>query len=93
MTTHKKHKPFAMIREFQLADWFTLANAVCGTGALFSMLTYLQTSDVQHIYIACGLIVAALVFMSLTVGLHAGDRKNPYWVASSTLSPISSLLV
>ena len=62
MKTPKRHKPFAMIREFQLADWFTLANAVCGTGAMFSMLTYLQTNDVTHIYIACGMIAAALVF-------------------------------
>jgi len=51
-----------MIREFHLADWFTLANAVCGTGALFSMLTYLQTSDVRHVYFACGMVMAALVF-------------------------------
>jgi len=51
-----------MIREFHLADWFTLANAVCGTGALFSMLTYLQTTDVRHVYFACGMILAALVF-------------------------------
>jgi len=56
------HKPFAMIREFHLADWFTLANAVCGTGALFSMLTYLQTNDTRHIYFACGLVFAAFVF-------------------------------
>jgi len=51
-----------MIREFQLADWFTLANAICGTGALFSMLSYLETSDVMHVYFACGLVFAALVF-------------------------------
>ncbi len=51
-----------MIREFQLADWFTLANAVSGTGALFSMLTYLQTHDVKHVYFACGMVLAALVF-------------------------------
>jgi CDP-diacylglycerol---serine O-phosphatidyltransferase len=56
------HKPFSMIREFQLADWFTLANAVCGTGALFSMLSYIQTSDVRHVYFACGMVFAALVF-------------------------------
>lgn len=55
-------KPFSMIREFHLADWFTLANAVCGTGALFSMMTYLQTSNVLHVYFACALVVAALVF-------------------------------
>ena len=58
----KLQKPFSLIREFHLADWFTLANAVCGTGALFSMLTYLQTTDVRHVYFACGLVVAALIF-------------------------------
>ncbi|KAA0894191.1 CDP-diacylglycerol--serine O-phosphatidyltransferase [Oryzomonas rubra] len=62
MTTKKRHKPFSMIREFQLADWFTLANAVCGTGALFSMLTYLQTGEISHVYFACGMVLAALVF-------------------------------
>lgn len=62
MNLPKRNKPFAMIREFHLADWFTLANAVCGTGALFSMMTYLQTNNVMHVYFACGLVLAALVF-------------------------------
>ena len=62
MTVPKLSKPFSMIREFHLADWFTLANAVCGMGALFSMMTYLQTTDVSHIYFACGLVFIALVF-------------------------------
>jgi CDP-diacylglycerol--serine O-phosphatidyltransferase len=57
-----RHKPFSMIREFHLADWFTLANAVCGTGALFSMMSYLQNNQVMHVYLACGLVMAALVF-------------------------------
>ncbi|WP_114968436.1 CDP-diacylglycerol--serine O-phosphatidyltransferase [Rhodoferax ferrireducens] len=61
-TTPAPRKPFAMIREFHLADWFTLGNAVCGTGAMFAMMTYLQTSEVMHVYFACGLVVAALVF-------------------------------
>jgi CDP-diacylglycerol---serine O-phosphatidyltransferase len=55
-------KPFSMIREFHLADWFTLANAVCGVGALFSVMSYLQSRQVFHIYFACALISAALVF-------------------------------
>ena len=62
MTVMKPHKPFSMIREFHLADWFTLANAVCGTGALFSTMTYLETSDARHVYCACGLVFAALIF-------------------------------
>ena len=62
MTTPTPHKPFSMIREFQLADWFTLANAVCGTGALFSVMTYLEVREARHIYFACGLVLAALIF-------------------------------
>ena len=62
MTLPKINKPFSMIREFHLADWFTLANAVCGTGALFSMMTYLQTNEKRHIYYACALVMAALIF-------------------------------
>ena len=62
MTPPKLNKPFSMIREFHLADWFTLANAVCGTGALFSMMTYLQTNGVVHVYFACGLVLAAGIF-------------------------------
>jgi CDP-diacylglycerol--serine O-phosphatidyltransferase len=62
MTTNAQHKPFSMIREFHLADWFTLANAICGTGALFSTMTYLETSDVRHVYFACVLVFAALIF-------------------------------
>ena len=55
-------KPFSMIREFHLADWFTLGNACCGVGALFSVMTFLQTGVVWHLILACGLIPAALVF-------------------------------
>lgn len=76
MQTHKRHKPFSMIREFQLADWFTLANAVCGTGALFSMLTYLQTTDVKHVYIACGMVLAALIFDILDGRIARWRQKN-----------------
>ena len=62
MTTRTPNKPFSMIREFHLADWFTLANAVCGTGALFSIMTYIEMKDVRHVYFACGLVFAALIF-------------------------------
>ncbi len=35
MTIPKLSKLFSMIREFHLADRFTLANAVCGMGHCF----------------------------------------------------------
>ncbi len=51
-----------MIREFHLADWFTLGNAICGMGALFSTMSYIHTGEVRHIYFACALVLVALVF-------------------------------
>lgn len=58
----KSKKPFSMIREFHLADWFTLGNAICGTAAIFSTISYVQTGVVRHVYFACALVLAALVF-------------------------------
>lgn len=60
--TSPRPKPFAMIREFHLADWFTLANALCGVGALFAVMSYLQLRDEVHLLFACGLIPLALIF-------------------------------
>jgi CDP-diacylglycerol--serine O-phosphatidyltransferase len=62
MATVTPSKPFSMIREFHLADWFTLANAVCGVGALFSAMSFIETHAVRHVYFACALVLAALVF-------------------------------
>ncbi len=56
------HQKVALIREFHLADWFTLGNAVCGTAAVFATLTYVQTATVAHLYYACVLVLAALIF-------------------------------
>ena len=55
-------KRFSMIREFHFADWFTLANAVSGTGAVLASMTYLETRDVLHVYLAGIAVLAALVF-------------------------------
>jgi CDP-diacylglycerol--serine O-phosphatidyltransferase len=55
-------KPFSMIREFHLADWFTLGNACAGMGALFAVMSFLQSGDTRHLQYACALIPLALVF-------------------------------
>lgn len=51
-----------MIRDFHFADWFTLANAVCGVGAVLTSMTFLETGDVSRIYVASAAILGALVF-------------------------------
>jgi CDP-diacylglycerol--serine O-phosphatidyltransferase len=62
MKSRASKKPFSMIREFHLADWFTLGNAICGTAAMFATMTYVQTAAVGHIYLTCALIGGALIF-------------------------------
>lgn len=54
---------FSMIRSFHLADWITVGNAACGTGAMFAAMSFLQTpAERWHLLLACGLIVLALAF-------------------------------
>ena len=57
-----QRKHLSMIRNFHLADWLTLGNAVCGVGALFAIMAYLQDSEIRHVLIASALIVLAFVF-------------------------------
>ena len=53
---------FSMIRSFHLADWITVGNAACGTGALFAAMSYLQApAERWHLLVASGLIALALV--------------------------------
>jgi CDP-diacylglycerol---serine O-phosphatidyltransferase len=54
-------RPRALIRQFHLADWFTLGNAICGTAAIFSNITYVGTGILAHFYLACALVFIALI--------------------------------
>jgi len=76
MLPTRPRKPFSMIREFQLADWFTLANAACGAGALFSIMSYLELHDVNHLFFACGLVLSALVFDIFDGRIARWQNKN-----------------
>ena len=77
---------FSMLRDFQLADWFTLANAVCGTGAIFASMRFLQDGNVRDLMIGMALIPLAFVFDALD-GRIARWRK----VASTLGRELDSL--
>lgn len=51
-----------MIRDFQLADLFTLANAVCGMGSVLAVLRWLVTRDAGMLSLAFALLPFALLF-------------------------------
>lgn len=68
-----------MLREFHLADWFTLANAFCGTGAVFAAMRFLQDGERSYLLFGMALIPLAFIFDALD-GRIARWRKS-----SSTL--------
>lgn len=53
---------FSMLREFHLADFFTLGNAACGVGAVFFAMLYMASALPFHFYAAAALAPAAFVF-------------------------------
>ena len=75
-----------MLREFHLADWFTLGNAFCGTGAIFAAMRYLQDGVVRDLLLGMALIPLAFVFDALD-GRIARWRK----VASTLGRELDSL--
>ena len=57
MTRH-----FSMIRDFHLADVFTLANGACGTAAIFFAMDYMREGLASKLYAGGGFVVLALIF-------------------------------
>jgi CDP-diacylglycerol--serine O-phosphatidyltransferase len=53
---------FSMIREFHLADLFTIANGSCGVAAVFQAMSFLATGERGRLDVAATLILAALLF-------------------------------
>jgi CDP-diacylglycerol--serine O-phosphatidyltransferase len=55
-------KHFSMIREFHLADVFTLGNAACGVGAVFLAMAFMASQSLAQFLWAAALAPAAFVF-------------------------------
>ena len=70
-----KQRHFSMLRDFQLADWFTLGNAFCGSGAIFAAMRFLQDGVVRDLLVGMALIPLAFVFDALD-GRIARWRKS-----------------
>ena len=86
MSMPPKPRHFSMLRDFHLADWFTLANAFCGTGAVFAAMRFLQEGGTRDLLIGMALIPLAFVF-------DAFDGRIARWrkVASTLGRELDSL--
>jgi len=58
----ERPKHFSMIREFHLADFFTLGNAACGTLGVFFAMLYMAGQELSHFYLAAGMAPLAFAF-------------------------------
>jgi CDP-diacylglycerol--serine O-phosphatidyltransferase len=50
-----------MLRAYRAADFFTLANGAAGTGAIFAVISYVETPEHWRIYLAFCLLPLALL--------------------------------
>jgi CDP-diacylglycerol--serine O-phosphatidyltransferase len=65
-----------MLRSYTVADFLTIANASCGTIAIFLCLDYLASANRQHLWIAFLLLPLALMFDVLDGYVARLDKKR-----------------
>jgi CDP-diacylglycerol--serine O-phosphatidyltransferase len=66
---------FSMVRDFHLADFFTLGNAACGVGAILLAMLYMASASAVHFYVAAALAPAAF-FLDVMDGRIARARHQ-----------------
>ena len=59
-TTGKRH--FSMIRDFHVADFFTLGNAACGVAGVFCAMVFMGTEEMRYFWAAAALAPVAFTF-------------------------------
>ncbi len=62
MASNGRPRHFSMVRDFHLADFFTLANAACGVAGVFLAMLYVASGASSHFFLAAAMAPAAFVF-------------------------------
>ena len=60
--TPAKPRHFSMLREFHLADFFTLGNAACGMAGVFLAMAYMGSGSLAQFITAAAMAPAAFAF-------------------------------
>ena len=67
---------FSMVREFHLADFFTLGNAACGVGAILLAMLFMATGERAHFLWAAALAPAAFILDVLDGRIARARHQN-----------------
>jgi CDP-diacylglycerol--serine O-phosphatidyltransferase len=82
---------FSLVREFHLADFFTLGNAACGVGAVLLAMLYLAEGDRTYFFVAAALAPAAFAFDVLDGRIaRARHQHSPLGRELDSLSDVIS---
>jgi CDP-diacylglycerol--serine O-phosphatidyltransferase len=82
---------FSMVREFHLADYFTLGNAACGVGAVLLAMLYMASGDRTHFFASAALAPAAFLFDVLDGRIaRARHQHSPLGRELDSLSDVIS---
>lgn len=82
---------FSMVREFHLADFFTLGNASCGVGAVLLAMLYMASGDLAHFFASAALAPAAFIFDVLDGRIaRARHQHSPLGRELDSLSDVIS---
>jgi len=89
--TAPRPRHFSMVREFHLADFFTLGNAACGVGAILLAMRFMASGDRTHFLIAAALAPAAFIFDVLDGRIaRARHQHSPLGRELDSLSDVIS---
>ena len=81
-TPDRRPRHFSMIREFHLADFFTLANAACGVLALFFCMQYLIGGRLEEF------LLGQFVFFGQCVGFRFRQQSRTESVVARFGEPL-----
>jgi len=82
---------FSMVRDFHLADFFTLGNAACGVGAILLAMLFMATGERTHFFAAAALAPAAFILDVLDGRIaRARHQHSPLGRELDSLSDVIS---
>jgi CDP-diacylglycerol--serine O-phosphatidyltransferase len=70
------HRPRALLRSFAPADFMTLGNAACGTGAILFCLNYLEAGRHEPYLVGAFLLLPLALLLDVADGIVARGRRH-----------------
>jgi len=81
----------ALLRDFAPADFLTLGNAACGTGAIFFCLNYLEAGRYDPYLLGAFILLPLALVLDLADGIVArGRRHSPFGADLDSLADVVS---